>query len=66
MTSSDRSEPRTCPSPDCDFETDEISELTEHINSEHPGEFKRDDWPDTPAGRAARAPDDDEEEDDEE
>ncbi|RQG93714.1 hypothetical protein [Natrarchaeobius oligotrophus] len=47
----------TCPSPDpCPFTTDEITELTEHINSEHGGEFAREDWPDTPAGRAARSP----------
>lgn len=45
-----------CPSPyDCQFTTDESSELAEHVNSEHAGEFKRDDWPDMPAGRRMRA-----------
>lgn len=38
----------SCPSPDdCPFTTDEISELSDHINTEHPGEFQRDDWPDS-------------------
>ncbi|WP_247001095.1 hypothetical protein [Halosolutus gelatinilyticus] len=57
----------SCPSPDdYEFETDEISELTEHINSEHAGEYQREDWPDTEAGRAARpkAEAEDDEEDD--
>ena len=54
---SEESQSRTfeCPSPgDCDFETDVIDEFTEHINTEHAGEYQRDDWPDTPAGRASR------------
>ena len=44
-----------CPSPDCELEFEETSELTEHINDDHPGEYQRDGWPDTPAGREARA-----------
>lgn len=56
-----------CPSPDeCDFTADSGAELAEHVNSEHAGEYRRDDWPDTEAGRAARRPDkDDEDETDE-
>lgn len=46
-----------CPAPDCGYEAREISELTEHINSKHPGEYQREDWPDTDAGRAARSRD---------
>lgn len=46
----------TCPSPDdCDFTTPDVGELAAHINDAHPGEFKREDWPDTAAGRASRA-----------
>ncbi len=46
----------SCPSPDdCQFTTTEAVELAAHINSEHAGEFKRDDWPDTAAGRLVRA-----------
>ena len=56
-----------CPAPDCSFTTGGIAQLTEHVNSEHPGEYRRDDWPDTDAGRAARLRDrGDEDEDDEE
>ncbi|SFT06236.1 hypothetical protein [Halostagnicola kamekurae] len=44
-----------CPSPDdCEFTAGGTAELAEHVNDEHPGEFARDDWPDTPAGRAVR------------
>lgn len=35
----------TCPSPECWFETDEVSELTEHINQEHPGGYRDPEWP---------------------
>ena len=46
----------TCPSPDgCNFTTDEITELTDHMNSAHAGEYQDPRWPDTPAGRASRA-----------
>ena len=44
-----------CPSPDCEREFQEISEFTAHINEDHPGEYQRDGWPDTPAGREMRA-----------
>jgi len=54
-----------CPSPDCEIETRDISKLTEHVNGQHPGEYKREDWPDTEAGRAARVPDRDDENDEE-
>jgi hypothetical protein len=43
-----------CPSPDCSYTTGGGSELAEHVNVEHPGEYKRRDWPDTEAGRATR------------
>ncbi|PGF14427.1 hypothetical protein CP556_21445 [Natrinema sp. CBA1119] len=51
-----------CPSPDCACTTGGIAELLEHVNGTHSGEYKRDEWPDTPAGRAAREPDRDDEE----
>lgn len=55
-----------CPSPDeCPFTTDDSVDLAEHIEREHPGEYKRPDWPDTEAGRAARTRDENEEDDDE-
>ncbi|ADB63659.1 hypothetical protein Htur_4922 (plasmid) [Haloterrigena turkmenica DSM 5511] len=54
----------TCPAPDgCNFTTDEISELTAHINTEHAGEYTDPRWPDTPAGRASRAADGGDEDD---
>lgn len=44
-----------CPSPDdCEFTAGGTDELLEHVNSEHPGEYQQEDWPDTPAGRASR------------
>ena len=43
-----------CPSPDCSRTFGAIEEFTEHINTEHAGEYQRDDWPDTPAGRQTR------------
>ncbi|ELY56507.1 hypothetical protein C491_13247 [Natronococcus amylolyticus DSM 10524] len=43
-----------CPSPDCSRTFGAIKEFTEHIDTEHAGEYQRDDWPDTPAGRQAR------------
>ncbi|WP_435551973.1 hypothetical protein [Natrinema sp. CGMCC1.2065] len=48
-------EPRTkeCPSPDCDVELP-IAKLATHVNEEHPGEYRRDDWPDTEVGHEAR------------
>lgn len=58
MTDDDSSDVRTypCPSPDdCPFVAGGAAELLEHVNSEHAGEFQRDDWPDTPAGRASPA-----------
>ncbi|QCS44668.1 hypothetical protein [Natrinema versiforme] len=46
-----------CPSPDCSFATGGSAELLEHVNSEHPGEYQRDDWPDTDAARAKKQQD---------
>jgi len=47
-----------CPSPDnCEFVAEDATDLLEHVNAEHAGEFQRPDWPDTPAGRAGREPD---------
>ncbi|MDS0477911.1 hypothetical protein [Natrinema sp. 1APR25-10V2] len=44
-----------CPSSDhCEFEADSAAALVEHVNTEHAGEYRRDDWPDTAAGRAVR------------
>lgn len=43
-----------CPSPDCEFATGGAAELSEHVNTEHAGEYQREDWPDTDAGRATR------------
>ena len=40
-----------CPSPDCSYTTGEGSELARHVNAEHPGEYRRDDWPDTEASQ---------------
>lgn len=55
-----------CPSPgECNFSTSEIGELTEHVNTEHSGEYQKEDWPDTLAGCTSRALDDEESEDDE-
>ncbi|WP_254810643.1 hypothetical protein [Natronosalvus amylolyticus] len=50
--------PRTyeCPSPDdCEFVAGGAAELAAHVNTEHAGEFKREDWPDTEVARARRA-----------
>ncbi|WP_312908482.1 hypothetical protein [Natronosalvus caseinilyticus] len=44
-----------CPSPDCSHSTGGAAELAEHVNTEHPGEFRRKDWPATEAGQASRA-----------
>lgn len=45
-----------CPSPDdCEFSAGGAAELLEHVNSEHPGEYQRPDWPDTEAGRQSRS-----------
>jgi len=42
-----------CPSPDdCGFVAENPTALLEHVNSEHPGEYKHPDWPDTDAARA--------------
>ena len=52
-----------CPSPDCSRTFGAREEFTEHINTEHAGEYQREEWPDTPAGRQAhrdRDEDDDE------
>lgn len=36
-----------CPSPDdCSFKTTEVSKLSDHVNSEHSGEYTRPEWPD--------------------
>jgi hypothetical protein len=43
-----------CPSPDCSRTFGASAEFTEHINTEHAGEYQCDDWPDTEAGRQAR------------
>ena len=52
-SSSDQTYP--CPSPDdCEFATGDATELLEHVNSEHAGEYQREDWPDTLAGRSSR------------
>ncbi|WP_226479143.1 hypothetical protein [Natrinema amylolyticum] len=38
----------SCPSPDdCDFTAGGAAELADHVNTEHAGEYHRDDWPDT-------------------
>ncbi len=54
-----------CPSPDCGYTSGGIAELLEHVNGDHAGEYKRETWPDTPAGRAARKADRDDEDDEE-
>ncbi|MDG5762116.1 hypothetical protein QA600_22645 [Natronococcus sp. A-GB1] len=43
-----------CPSPDCSRRFGASAEFTEHINTEHAGEYQRDDWLDTEAGRQAQ------------
>jgi hypothetical protein len=43
-----------CPSPDCSRTFGAREEFSEHINTEHAGEYQREDWPDTKAGRASR------------
>ncbi|MDF9748426.1 hypothetical protein [Natrinema salsiterrestre] len=69
MTESDSNDVQiyACPSPDdCPF-TGTADELLEHVNSEHSGEYRQDNWPDTPAGRAGRPvvePDDEDDVDD--
>lgn len=51
-----------CPSPDdCEFTTDSAADLAEHVNTVHAGEYRREDWPDTEAGRTTRMPDQDDE-----
>ncbi|NKE37122.1 hypothetical protein GWG54_15085 [Natronococcus sp. JC468] len=54
MTDDNAAKTYECPSPDCSRTFGAIPELTEHINTDHPGEYQREDWPDTPAGRASR------------
>lgn len=51
-----------CPSPDCGKVFGAVAELSDHIRESHPGEYQRDDWPDTPAGRATRDDDRDDSE----
>ncbi|WP_312912748.1 hypothetical protein [Natronosalvus caseinilyticus] len=51
-----------CPSTDCSHSTGGAAELAEHVNTEHPGEFRRKDWPATEAGSKARTREQDEEE----
>lgn len=47
-----------CPSPDdCPFVGETPTDLLKHVNAEHSGEFQREDWPGTEAGRAGREPD---------
>ena len=53
MTDTEETRTKQCPSPDCDRELP-VDELADHINTEHPGEYRRDDWPDTEAGHLAR------------
>lgn len=36
-----------CPSPDCNESFDYPSNLSEHVNEDHPGEYKQPGWPDT-------------------
>lgn len=56
----------SCPSPDdCGFTAGGAAELLEHVNSEHPGEYQRDDWPDTDAARDKKQQDDSDESADE-
>ena len=50
---SDDIETSECPSPDCSRTFGARAEFTEHINTKHAGEYQRDGWPDTPAGRQA-------------
>lgn len=56
MTGSNSSDVKVyeCPSPDCNFTAGGSAELLEHVNTEHPGEYRRDDWPDTESGRESR------------
>ena len=54
MTDDNAVETYECPSPDCSQTFGAQAEFTEHINTEHAGEYQREDWPDTPAGRASR------------
>ena len=54
MTDNSAVETYDCPSPDCSRTFGAGAEFTEHINTEHAGEYQREDWPDTPAGRQAR------------
>jgi len=47
-----------CPSPDdCPFKSDSAAGLAAHVNSEHEGEYQREDWPNMPAGHVSRQPD---------
>ncbi|WP_339106275.1 hypothetical protein [Haloterrigena salinisoli] len=56
-------ETHECLSPDCSRTFGTIPELTEHINTEHAGEYQRDDWPDTEIGRQSRRARDEENDD---
>lgn len=53
--------PSDCPSPDCGDTAGGSAAFLEHVSTDHPGEDRRDDGPDTAVGRASRAEDDEEE-----
>ena len=36
----------TCPDPDCGHTEESPVDLSDHINDEHPGGYKKDGWPD--------------------
>jgi len=44
-----------CPSPDdCGFTAGGTAELLEHVNTEHAGEYQREDWPATKVAQEER------------
>ncbi|WP_222912681.1 hypothetical protein [Natrinema sp. SYSU A 869] len=50
----------SCPSPDdCNFTAGGTAELLEHVNTEHAGEYQRDDWPDTAVAQQEQYSDED-------
>jgi hypothetical protein len=50
---SDGIETYECPSPDCLRTFGAWEEFIGHINTEHAGEYLREEWPDTPASAGA-------------
>jgi|AntDeeMinimDraft_5_1070356.scaffolds.fasta_scaffold03542_2 hypothetical protein len=56
MTDTDSSDARwSCPLPDdCQFTTDDIEKFRDHVNGEHAGQYTREGWPATEAGRVSR------------